>query len=161
MPMPAALAPTEEATPTPGLDNRGGQVETKNIVPEALEGTFRFKPRGSTENADITKQRADYIQFMQVLPMMLQMWPAMGMQIGMNQEAAKSALEQLLRLFRMPDKQAWLTPPPMPPPGMPGMGMPPPGMGAPPAGAPPGLPPQIAQMMGGAPPAPPQGPNGQ
>jgi hypothetical protein len=163
MPMPAALAPTEEPGTIPGLDTRGGQVETKNIVPEALEGTFRFKPRGSTENADITKQRADYIQWLQVLPMLIQTWPSMAMQLSGNVEAAKSALEQGLRLFRMPDKQAWLTPPPpvidpmtglpMPP----GMGMAPPGMGAPP-GAPPGMPPQIAQMMGG--PKPPQGPNG-
>jgi hypothetical protein len=164
MPMPAALAPTEEPGTIPGLDTRGGQVETKNIVPEALEGTFRFKPRGSTENADITKQRTDYIQWLQVLPMLIQTWPSMAMQLSGNVEAAKSALEQGLRLFRMPDKQAWLTPPPpvidpmtglpMPP----GMGMAPPGMGAPP-GAPPGMPPQIAQMMGG--PKPPQGPNGQ
>jgi hypothetical protein len=164
MPMPAALQTDASGpTPTPGLDTRGGQVETANIVPEALEGTFRFKPRGSTENADITKQRADYIQWLQVLPMLIQTWPSMAMQLSGNVEAAKSALEQGLRLFRMPDKQAWLTPPPpvidpmtglpMPP----GMGMAPPGMGAPP-GAPPGMPPQIAQMMGG--PKPPQGPNG-
>ena len=157
MPMPAALS---ERVETPGLDGRGGQVDTSNIVPEMLEGTFRFKPRGSTENADITKQRADYIQFLQVLPMMLQMWPAMAQQIGGNVEAAKSALEQLLRLFRMPDRQAWLTPPPPqidPMTGMPmGAGMPPGMPGAPP-GMPPGLPPQIAQMIGGQPP---QGPNG-
>jgi hypothetical protein len=89
----------------------------------------------------------------------------MQFQISGNIEAAKSALEQGLRLFRMPDKQAWLTPPPpmidpmtgLPmPPQMPGM---PPGAPGAPPGAPPGLPPQIQQMMGG--PKPPQGPNGQ
>jgi hypothetical protein len=74
--------------------------------------------------------------------------------ISMNQEAAKSTLEQALRLFRMPDKQAWLAMPaqPMLPPGMPGM---PPGMpGAPPMGGPPGMPPGVPPMGG---PPPPQG----
>lgn len=163
MPMPAALQ-GPEPTPTPGLDDRGGQIDTTTIVPELLEGTFRFKPRGSTENADITKQRADYIQWLQALPMLIQTWPAMAMQISGNIEAAKSALEQGLRLFRQPDKQAWLTPPQPPIDPMTGLPMPPqmgmpPGMPGAPPGAPPGLPPQIAQMMGG--PKPPQGPNGQ
>jgi hypothetical protein len=157
MPMPMGLQGI------PGLDDRGGNVDTSTITPELLQGTFRFKPRGSTENADITKQRHDFIQFMQALPMMLQMWPALAQQLSGNVEAARSALEQMLRLFRMPDKQVWLKPPdPMQMPPM-GMGMP--GMGGAPGmppGAPPGLPPQIAQMMGGgqppqAPPAPPQG----
>ena len=155
MPMPASLQTV------PGLDDRGGEVDTSTITPDLLEGTFRFKPRGSTENADITKQRHDYIQFLQTLPILMQTWPMMAQQLGMNAQAAKSALEQALRLFRMPDKQAWLAaPPPLPvdpmtgmplqmPPGMmPGMGMPAPGMGAPPA--PMGGPPQ--------PPQPPQGP---
>lgn len=152
MPMPMGLQGV------PGLDDRGGEVDTATITPELMTGTFRFKPRGSTENADITKQRHDFIQFLQALPIMLQMWPAMAQQLGMNVEAAKSTLEQMLRLFRMPDKQVWLKPPDpammQPPMGMLGMGGPP-GM---PPGAPPGLPPQIAQMMGGgAPPPPAQG----
>jgi hypothetical protein len=154
MPMPATLQTPQTDPQTPGLDSRGGQVDTSTITPELLEGTFRFKPRGSTENADITKQRADFIQFMQALPLMMQAWPAMMQLISMNQEAAKSTLEQALRLFRMPDKQAWLAMPaqPMLPPGMPGM---PPGMpGAPPMGGPPGMPPGVPPMGG---PPPPQG----
>src|SRR3990167_8905536 len=151
-----------------GLEERGGDPSKSDdgtVTPEMLEGTFRFKPRGSTENADITRQRQDYISFLNVIPIMLQVWPAMAQTIGMNVEAAKSALEQGLRLFRIPDKQAWLSapvlPPPMPPgmvdpatgqpiapsmggapPGLPGMppGMPPPGM-PPPGMMPPGMPP--------------------
>ena len=144
MPMPMGLQGV------PGLDQRGGQVDTSTITPEMLEGTFRFKPRGSTENADITKQRTDFIQFMQALPMMLQLWPALGQQLGTNLEAALSMLEQMLRLFRMPDKQVWLKPPQMLPP-MPGMGMMPPGMGMPPGMPPMGGPPQPPMQ-------PPQGP---
>lgn len=163
MPMPMGLQGV------PGLDQRGGQVDTSTITPELLEGTFRFKPRGSTENADITKQRADFIQFMQALPLMLQAWPAMMQLISANQEAAKSTLEQALRLFRMPDKQVWLNPPqqidPMTgQPVVPGMGMNVPGMGMPPGAPPmPGMPPMGPPMGGmgpGAPPMPmpPQGP---
>ena len=156
MPAPMGLSDS-----VPGLDTRGGNVDTSTITPELLEGTFRFKPRGSTENADITKQRGDFIQFSQALPMVMQLWPAMAQQLAMNLPAAQSMLEQMLRLFRMPDKQVWLKPPdPM---MMPPMGMPPgmpgqPPMGGAPPGMPPGLPPQIAQMMGGQPPMPPQGP---
>ncbi len=139
-----------------GLDDRGGgdpsQAE-EQITPEMLSGTFRGKPRGSTETADISRQRADWVQFLQSLGLLQKMWPAMAMQIGQNQEAAKSALEQSLRLFRVPDRQAWLKTtemPPPPPPGMPGM---PPGAPGAHPGLPPGLPPQIAAMLGaGAPP---------
>lgn len=155
MPMPAALqqgmAQQQEGDtpPVPGLDVRGGQVDTSNITPEMLEGTFRFKPRGSTENADITKQRQDQIQFLQALGIAFKTWPALAMVVGNNVPAAKSMVEQLLRLFRMPDKQVWLNPqawmPPAPPPGVPGAPPVPGGAGAPP----PGLPPQIAAMMGG------------
>ena len=151
-----------------GLDERGGDpCKDGKVTPDLLEGTFRFKPRGSTENADLSKQRGDYIQFLQAIPMLMHMWPALAMQLGQNMEAAKSALEQALRLFRIPDKQAWLAPPPMMPmqidpmtgqPMMqpPGMGMNAPGMGMPP-GAPPGMPPGMPPAPMGAPPQPPQG----
>lgn len=159
MPMPMALQqPQSEGEGVPGLDGRGGQINTSTITPEMLEGTFRFKPRGSTETADKSKQRADYMQFLQALTLMFQTWPAMAQIIGTNPNAAKSAIEQALRLFSIPDKQAWLGQPQMGPMGQPidpwqMIAMPPmmPGMAP---GMPPGLPP-------GAPP-PPQGPpNGQ
>ena len=137
-----------------GLEGRGGDVtqgQERPITADLLEGTFRFKPRGSTETADKAKQRADYVQFMQALPMMMQMWPAMGAKLANNPEAAASALEQLVRLFNMPDKQAWIgtlsiQPPAPQMPGLPGA----PGdsaAGGPPL--PPGLPPELAAMMGG------------
>ncbi|HYF37261.1 MAG TPA: hypothetical protein VD994_18310, partial [Prosthecobacter sp.] len=146
MPMPMGLQGV------PGLDERGGNVDTSVITPELLQGTFRFKPRGSTETADITRQRADFVQFMLGLPMMLQMWPALAQQLGMNQDAARSALEQMLRLFRMPDKQVWLKAPemqidPLTGQPIPPMGMMPPGMGGPPGM--PGMPPMGGGAIGG------------
>jgi hypothetical protein len=140
-----------------GLEERGGDPSKSmdKVTPDMLSGTYRFKPRGSTENADISRQRQDYMSFLQALPMLMQVWPAMAQQIGMNVEAAKSALEQALRLFRIPDRQAWLAPPPMPgmPPVMPAPPTDPYTHGAP---RPPGMPPQIAALLGGGgPPGPP------
>jgi len=147
-----------------GLDERGGDP-TKEQTPQGvtsmmLEGTFRFKPRGSTDTADKARQRGDYMQGLQSLAILFKTWPALAMTIGMNPQAAKSAVEQWLRLFNIPDKQAWLgnIEQMMAPQGQPGMGMPQPGMGQPPMG---GLPPQIQQMLGAAGPLegpqPPQG----
>lgn len=143
------------------LAGRGGDVTKGSDVITApmLEGTFRFKPRGSSETADKARMRGDYVQFMQSLALLMKVWPSLAMILGQNMSAAKSAVEQMLRLFNIPDKQAWIgnaaqwvAPPPMPNmPGMPGL---PPG-GAPP-GLPPGMPPEIAQMMAGAPPGGPQ-----
>jgi hypothetical protein len=150
----------EQGMPAPDnlMADRGGDAsnaEGSRVTADMLEGTFRFKPRGSTENADISRQRADYIQFLQSLAILMKTWPAMVQIIGMNLPAAKSALEQALRLFRIPDKQAWIgneqqwqqmqPPPPMP-------GMPP---GAPAGGA--AIPPQIAAMLGQGGPPPPAG----
>lgn len=139
-----------------GLDERGGdpsKSQDGKVTPDMLSGTFRFKPRGSTENADIGAQRQDYMTFLQSLPMLMQTWPALAQQIGMNPETAKSALEQALRLFRIPDKQAWLAPPPAPIDPMTGLPMVQPGMPQGATGAmPPGVPPQLAAMLGSAPP---------
>jgi hypothetical protein len=98
-----------------GLDERGGDPTKDTSDPvgvksEMLKGTFRFKPRGSTETADKGKQRGDYIQFLQGLGILFQTWPVLGQTIGNNPQAASSAIEQMLRLFNIPDKQAWLGP---------------------------------------------------
>lgn len=152
-----------------GLDERGGDAcKTGKISPEMLEGTFRFKPRGSTETADKAKQRADYMQFLQALALLAQTWPILGMTIQNNPQAAESAIENALRLFNIPDKQAWLAPikaliqqqaaaqamgapANMPPPGVggvPPMGMNAPGMGGPPSNVIPMKPQQPPPQMG-------------
>jgi hypothetical protein len=174
-----------------GLETRGVTLESgqeRQMLVAAMEGNYRFKPRGSVETADIRAQRSDFVNFLQILPQLSQQWPAVGQLIAMNPNAARSVLEQALRLFRFPDRQAILgseaqqalqmmmqPQPPMPPgmggppapPGMPpgGPGMPPvggmpPGPPGPPPG-PPGRPPgPSGPSPGPPPPGPPQGPAG-
>lgn len=151
-----------------GLDERGGDPtkdsqDPVGVTSDMLMGTFRFKPRGSTETADRSKLRTDYVQGLQALAILFQTWPILAQLVGSNSQAAMSAVENWLRLFNIPDKQAWLGPlqqMQQQAAANPGMGMPmPPGMpGAPPGGAgglPPGLPPQIQQLIGGGGAAPP------
>jgi len=127
-----------------GLEARSNPIAQlergQKFTADMLQGNFKFKPRGSVETADINKQRQDFIQFLQVLPQLLQAWPAMAMGIQGNIRAARAMLAQALRLFRVNDKQAFLgseaqqamqqammQPPPMagPASGMPGPGQPP------------------------------------
>jgi hypothetical protein len=164
-----------------GLETRGVTLETgqeRQMLVAAMEGNYRFKPRGSVETADIRAQRSDFVNFLQVLPQLTQQWPAVGQLLSMNPNAARSVLEQALRLFRFPDRQAVLgseaqqalqmmmAPQPPPPPGMggpPGMPPGPPGMPPGPGGppmppGPPGPPPGLPQgPPGPPPPGPPQG----
>jgi hypothetical protein len=154
-----ALASMPDGLPVPqgmlvGLEQRGisvdGMADSK-IMARALDGNFRFKPRGSVETADVNRQRTDFVQFLQMLPQLIATWPALGQLVGQSPQAARSVLEQALRLFRFPDRQAILgdntqamltqamqpapappqamAPGMAPPPGMPGQPMPPQGGG--------------------------------
>jgi hypothetical protein len=93
-----------------GLEARGIDMSGINdgrITADMLEGSFWGKPKGSVESADLGMQRQHFAQLMQVLPAVMQTNPmiAMLMQSG---PAAKSIIEQMLRVFRWPDKQAFL-----------------------------------------------------
>jgi hypothetical protein len=130
-----------------GLETRGVPIAEmgpeRQMLLAAMQGNYRFKPRGSVETADIRSQRSDLVQFMQVVGQTGQTWPMLA-QFMNTPSAVRSLLEQLLRVFRFPDRQAVLGSDAqaamqqamMPPPGMPGAvpGMPPP------AGLPPGTP---------------------
>lgn len=164
-----ALSENEDGMELPdgvlvGLETRG--VDVTHLLPEkkvlatAMQGKYRFKPRGSVETADVRSQRSDLVQLLQVMPQLTQMWPAVGQMLGGNLQAARAFLEQTLRLFRFPDRQAILgtdaqaamqqamQPAPMlGSPGMPGQPGMPPGQGGVPMaapGAPPMPPPQAA-----------------
>ena len=141
-----------------GIETRGVTMESgqeKQSLLDAMEGNYRFKPRGSVETADIRTQRQDYTNFLQVLPQLAQMSPMAG-QLFSTPQAMRSLIEQALRLFRFPDRQAILGPESqaMLQPMLPGMLPGAPGM---PPGAPGMLPPG---MMPPGPPGPPQGPPG-
>jgi hypothetical protein len=125
----------------------------QKFTAEMLAGSFRFKPRGSVETADINTQRADFIRFLQTLGQLTQTWPAMAGMLQGNVEAARAMLAEALRLFRVSNKGAFLgsqaqaaltaafTPQPPAQPGPPAM------PGAP--GAAGGVPPGMAALLGG------------
>jgi len=121
------------------LQARGVPVDDPSITPAMLNGRYRGKPRGSVETADPRALRADFTQMLHALPAMLQTFPMLQQVLLMNPNAAKAMLEQFVRVYRIPNKQAFLgasnqVGQPQALPGMLGMGAPPmaPGMAPPP-----------------------------
>lgn len=98
--------PTQKLT---GLEHRGIMIPEGAVTAEMLMGQFRGKPRGSVESADINRKRADFNAFIQALPALLQMWPMLQMQIQTPQ-AAKAMLEEMMRVYRFENRQAFLGP---------------------------------------------------
>jgi hypothetical protein len=90
---------------SPGIDRRvsGGQPVTAQM----LEGTYWFKPHGSVETADLNRQKQDFNGLLQALPAVMQMNPAVA-QILSTLPAAKGLVEQMLRVYRWPDRQSFL-----------------------------------------------------
>jgi hypothetical protein len=74
-----------------------------------LEGQFRFKPRGSVETADPRALRADFNQMLQALPALIQASPFLQQALLMNPQAARALLEQFVRVYRIPNRQAFLS----------------------------------------------------
>ncbi len=172
-----ALAETEGGVLAPqslmvGMEGRGVPLEQDGkITAEMLEGSYRFKPHGSVETADKTKQRHDFVQAIQFLPALLQSFPIL-IPLFQTPQAARAIARSFLHLFHMGSQQAFLGSasqdqmggmPGMP--GMPGMEM----LGlpsmlggpmGPPAGGVGGLggPPSPGGPMPPAPPLPPMGP---
>lgn len=94
-----------------GLEIRGpniiDQVKDKRIMATMLDGTFKFKPHGSTEGADKSRQRADFNGMLQAVAALAQVNPMIGA-IMQTPKAAKALIEQLVRLYNVQDKQAFL-----------------------------------------------------
>ena len=131
-----------------GIEARGISIDQflpdGKITAALLDGAFRFKPRGSVETADTNRLRYDFVAAMQSLPALIQVFPMLAPQLATPQ-AARAMFEQFVRVFRLPNRQAFLgsmAPSPMlGQPGMPG-----PAMGAP--GLPPGMPPMGLAPLG-------------
>lgn len=156
-----------------GLEGRGVPIEqympNGKITAALLEGSFRGKPYGSVETADLNRQRSATMAFVQALGLARQIFPLLGPMFA-TPRAAHAMARQILRVFRVPNPQAFLgsqaqdleqqqllnqmpLPPAIPPPPpMPMMG--PPVMGGPPAMGGPGMPPGPPHGM---PPGPPPG----
>lgn len=93
-----------------GMEARGIAVSSVNdgrIAPDMLEGQFWGKPRGSVESSDMNAARAYFNQLIAVLPGLMKVNPTIAALFSAG-PAAKSLIEQLLRVYRWPDKQAFL-----------------------------------------------------
>ena len=93
------------------LEGRGVSIDQylpeKKVTAGLLAGAYRFKPHGSVETADPNRLRMDFVASMQALPALLQAFP---MLVAMFQtpQAARAMGRQFLRVFRMPNQQAFL-----------------------------------------------------
>jgi len=93
-----------------GLEARGVDVSgivDGRITPDMIEGQFWFKPKGSIESADLNAQMGYTNQLLVALANLSKVNPMIGMLLS-SPQAAKSILEQLLRVYRWPDKQVFL-----------------------------------------------------
>jgi hypothetical protein len=107
-----------------------------------LQGSFKFKPKGSVETADKGKLRADFAEFLSnALPTLMKMFPQQAATIMQNPNAFRELLDQALRLYGFQSLQAITREQPTmaSPPGLSGPGGPPPS----------GLPPMLAGAMPG------------
>jgi hypothetical protein len=100
-----------------GLERRG--IEMPNEGPfrftsKHLEGGFKFKPRGSTENADPIGMRNTIASFINALGMLLKMSPAFAQMFAANPKAAQSLLEWMLHSYGVPDRQVFYMQPAVP-----------------------------------------------
>jgi putative ABC transport system ATP-binding protein len=51
--------------------------------------------------ADIRSQRSDFVQFLQVLPQLMQFWPAVGQMLAQNVNAGRAVLEHAARSLKV------------------------------------------------------------
>lgn len=109
------LAEQPQGLPIPagmmsGLDARGIDIDTiadGRVTADMLEGQFWFKPRGSTETANLDRQAQYFTALIQTFQQLAQMNPMIAALLQTPQ-AAKAMVEQMLRVARWPDKQAFL-----------------------------------------------------
>lgn len=92
-----------------GLQARNVPLPNGKITSDLLEGPYRFKPRGSVETADPKAMRADFVQALGYLPQMIQLGPMLAQVFG--PEAPRALMDQFVRLFRLPNRQAFLSSP--------------------------------------------------
>lgn len=89
-----------------GLEARGASIDGGLITAQLMEGKFRGKPRGSVETADPKALRNDLNQLLQVLPAFLQLAPMIAQFFG--PQAIRALLDQIVRTYRIANRQAFL-----------------------------------------------------
>lgn len=109
-----ASRPDGEALPptlVQNLEGRGVSIDAflpdQKITAALLAGAFKFKPHGSVETADLNRQRADAVGFMQFLPMFLRLFPQQAAMFQ-NPQASRALLRWVLQVFRVPNVNAIL-----------------------------------------------------
>lgn len=93
-----------------GLEARGIDVSSiadGRITPDMLEGQFWFMPKGSVESADLNAQMGYFNQGLIALANLAKTNQTIGMLLS-SPSTARSILEQWARVYRWPDKQAFL-----------------------------------------------------
>jgi hypothetical protein len=93
-----------------GLDSRGINIDSiadGRVTVDMLEGQFWFKPRGSTETANLDRQAQYFTALLGTIAELMKVNPMVAA-IFQTPQAAKSLIEQMLRVARWPDKQAFL-----------------------------------------------------
>ena len=116
------------------MTERGIDIPPGRVTADMLTGTFRGKPRGSVESADLGRMRNDFVAMMTSLTQMAQSVPALAQHLS-SPRVIRSILTQVTRMFRWADREGLLAgftgmaaPPqqPMPgqQPGQPGPGAP-------------------------------------
>jgi hypothetical protein len=93
-----------------GLEARGVDVAgiaDGRITPEMLEGQFWFMPKGSVESADLNAQMGYFNQGLIALANLAKTNQTIAMLLS-SPSTARSILEQWARVYRWPDKQAFL-----------------------------------------------------
>jgi hypothetical protein len=91
------------------LEGRGANVgqylPEGKVTAALLDGAFRGKPRGSVETADPNVNRQNWIQFLQILPTLMQTF---GMQTQDPMTLARAVWRETLRVFKVENTQAFL-----------------------------------------------------
>jgi hypothetical protein len=93
-----------------GLERRGITMPNTGafaFTAEDLDGSFKFKPRGSVESSDPVAQRNALTSMMNALPALFAAFPTLQQQMAMNPKAGEAMLEWLLQSHKVPDRQAF------------------------------------------------------
>lgn len=93
-----------------GLEARGvdmSGIADGRISPDMLEGQFWFKPKGSVESADMNAQRGYFNNGLVALANISKVNPTIAL-ILQSIPAAKAILEQWARVYKVPDRQAFV-----------------------------------------------------
>lgn len=94
-----------------GLEGRGVSIDrylpNGRITAALLEGAFRFKPYGSVETANVSKQQVDLTRAIQSLGMLLTAFPMLA-PMFQTPQAARAMGRYWLKVFRVPSPQSFL-----------------------------------------------------